>query len=61
MSSNQENSLKHQVYHALFSDIMGGNAAGTATCWYNPQGKAGSPDIKADYEIRNLEELKDFL
>lgn len=49
------------VGDSLHSDIMGGNAAGTATCWYNPQGKAGSPDIKADYEIRNLEELKDFL
>lgn len=24
MSSNQENSLKHQVYHALFSDIIKG-------------------------------------
>ena len=49
------------VGDSLHSDIMGGNAAGTATCWYNPEGKAGDPDITADYEIRNLEELKDFL
>ena len=49
------------VGDSLHSDIMGGNAAGTATCWYNPEGKAGDPDITADYGIRNLEELKDFL
>ena len=55
----KENAL--MVGDSLTADIRGGIQAGLATCWYNPQGKAGSPDIKADYEIRNLEELKDFL
>lgn len=46
------------VGDSLQSDIKGGNEAGTDTCWYNPLGRPGSPDIRADYEIRSLEELK---
>lgn len=43
------------------SDIRGGMDAGTGTCWYNPEGLPPVPDIRADYEIRSLGELKTFL
>lgn len=43
------------------SDIRGGMAAGTYTCWYNPGGQMLPEGIKADYEVRSLEELKKFL
>ncbi len=42
---------------SLSSDIKGGNNAGIATCWYNPDGAINPTDIKADYEIRKLTEL----
>jgi 2-haloacid dehalogenase len=49
------------VGDSLHSDIQGGINAGCATCWYNPEGKPGEDGIRADYEIRRLEELKCFL
>lgn len=39
---------------SLTSDILGGINAGVKTCWYNPKGKAGREDIRADFEIREL-------
>ena len=39
------------------SDIKGGMAAGTYTCWYNPGGKALPEGIRADYEVGSLKEL----
>jgi len=42
---------------SLTSDIRGGINAGIKTCWFNPEGKSGRDDIKADYEIRSLLEL----
>lgn len=39
---------------SLSSDILGGINAGVKTCWYNPKGKAGREDIRADFEISEL-------
>lgn len=46
---------------SLHSDILGGMNAGCGTCWYNPKGLPGKEGIRADYEIRKLEELKKIL
>ncbi len=45
----------------LSTDILGGAAAGLATCWYNPQGLPRPADApRIDFEIRRLEELLDL-
>ena len=49
------------VGDSLHSDILGGNVAGTDTCWYNPGGKPREDGIRVDYEIRDLRELKEIL
>lgn len=46
---------------SLTSDIRGGNNAGIATCWYNPQGKQNTAGVRVDYEISHLRELKNIL
>ena len=43
------------------SDIKGGMAAGTYTCWYNPGGNALPEGIRADYEVGSLKELMNLL
>ena len=49
------------VGDSLQSDILGGKQAGTDTCWYNPGRLPGRADIRPDYEIRALAELKSFV
>jgi len=49
------------VGDSLTSDIRGGSAAGLRTCWFNPQGKPGRPDICPDYEIQSLAQLPPLL
>lgn len=49
------------VGDSLSSDMRGGNNAGIATCWYNPEGLKNLSDVKIDYEIRNLKEIWDIL
>lgn len=49
------------VGDSLSSDIRGGNEAGIACCWYNPQGKERPLDLRIDYEIKNLWELEEIL
>lgn len=49
------------VGDSLHSDIKGGAGAGTYTCWYNPRRRPREEGIRVDYEIRRLEELKEFL
>ncbi len=49
------------VGDSLTSDIIGGSRAGIKTCWYNPNGLEGDPQIKADYEITNLSQLSSLL
>ncbi len=46
---------------SLTSDILGGNNAGIDTCWYNPAGNLGDPDIQPTYEIGLLQELLTLL
>ena len=42
---------------SLTSDILGGNQAGIATCWYNPKQKENPQKIPVTKEIRSLTEL----
>lgn len=49
------------VGDSLSSDIRGGNNAGIATCWVNPEGKSHGPDIRVDYEIKSLAQLPELL
>lgn len=46
---------------SLTSDIQGGNNAGIRTCWFNPNGSINDMNVKIDYEIRDLKEIKDIL
>jgi putative hydrolase of the HAD superfamily len=46
---------------SLSSDIQGGINFGIDTCWFNPKGKTGSPEIAPTYEIRRLTELLEIL
>lgn len=46
---------------SLTSDILGGIHAGIATCWFNRYGKEPRADIRPDYEIHALSELKTLL
>lgn len=49
------------VGDSLSSDMQGGNNAGIACCWYNPEGKENNTGLRIDYEIRNLWEVEDIL
>ena len=46
---------------SLTSDILGGNNAGIKCCWYNPKGLPLDRDVRIDYEIKNLQEIKEIL
>ena len=45
------------VGDSLQSDILGGNRAGTYTCWYNPEGLEAKDGVRADLVIGRLGEL----
>lgn len=49
------------VGDSLTSDIRGGNNYGIDTCWFNPSGKACDQDVRVDYEIARLEEIRDII
>ena len=49
------------VGDSLTSDILGGQNAGIATCWVNPNHKEGRADIRVDYQIEALSQLEDLL
>ena len=49
------------VGDSLTSDILGGQNAGIATCWVNPNHKPRREDIRVDYEIEALSQLEDLL
>ena len=49
------------VGDSLTSDILGGQNAGIATCWVNPDHKPGRADIRVDYEIEALSQLEELL
>lgn len=46
---------------SLTSDIRGGNNAGILTCWYNPEHKPLQGDFKIDFEIENLNKIKQII
>ena len=45
---------------SLTSDILGGNNAGIACCWYNPDNKKAPGDLRVDYMISDLNEIKNI-
>ncbi len=46
---------------SLSADILGANAAGIKSCWFNPGGKPSPISPRPDFEIRSLEELRSLL
>lgn len=46
---------------SLTSDILGARNAGTASCWFNPEGVENKSGIQPDFEIRSLSALKELL
>lgn len=46
---------------SLTSDMKGGNNAGISCCWYNTKEEVNDSDIKIDYVITNLWQIKDIL
>jgi len=49
------------VGDSLTSDIKGGNNFGIDTCWVNPQRLENDLDVKVDYEIQSLLQLKEII
>ena len=49
------------VGDSLSSDILGGINAGIATCWFNYRRRAPRDDVRPDYTVDSLEELKHIL
>lgn len=49
------------VGDSLSSDIAGGQNAGIATCWVNPDKKLCTLEQKPDYEIQSLSQLEALL
>ena len=51
----------YDVGDSLTADIQGGKNAGIMTCWYNPKGETGMKNIRPDYEIKDLLELRKII
>lgn len=49
------------VGDSLTSDIKGANNAGIACCWYNPQNKPAPSELRIDYTITDLNQIKDII
>lgn len=49
------------VGDSLTSDMQGGNNAGIKCCWYNPNDSVNDKSVKIDFEIHNLNEIKELL
>lgn len=49
------------VGDSLTSDMRGGNNAGIRCCWFNPEHKRNETDVRIDYEIRRLDEVRTLL
>ena len=49
------------VGDSLTSDIRGGNNAGIVCCWYNPRGQKREGDLRIDYEITDLRQIREIL
>lgn len=46
---------------SLSADIAGGNAAGIATVWYNPDHKENTSQVVPAYEVSTYQEIADLL
>lgn len=46
---------------SLTSDMQGGNNAGIKTCWFNPHYKINDKNVKIDYEVHDLKEIRERL
>lgn len=46
---------------SLTSDMQGGNNAGILCCWYNPKGAVNDKGVKIDYEIDDLQKVKEII
>ena len=46
---------------SLTSDMQGGNNAGILTCWYNPKGFVNTKELRIDWEIQHLNQVRDIL
>jgi FMN phosphatase YigB (HAD superfamily) len=46
---------------SLSSDIAGGKNYGIDTCWFNPGEDADPADLKINYKINSIADLKTFL
>lgn len=49
------------VGDSLTSDMQGGNNAGIVCCWYNPKGLINDKELKIDYDIDNLQKIKNII
>lgn len=49
------------VGDSLTSDILGGNKAGIACCWYDPENKPAPAELRIDYTITDLNQIKDII
>ena len=46
---------------SISADIKGGGAYGIKTCWFNPKKNKAPLDVKIDYTVNYLEEIKNIL
>ncbi len=49
------------VGDSINSDIKGGNNFGCKTCWYNPKKRPNETNVKADFELHSIAELRALL
>ena len=49
------------VGDSLTSDMQGGNNAGILCCWYNPKGLENDKGLKIDYEIGDLQKVREIV
>ncbi|MBR5577403.1 MAG: YjjG family noncanonical pyrimidine nucleotidase [Lachnospiraceae bacterium] len=49
------------VGDSLTSDIRGGVNAGIKTCWFNPDKESNTTDLRIDYEISRLKEIREIV
>ncbi len=49
------------VGDSLTSDMQGGNNAGVLCCWYNPRHAINDKGLSLDYEIDNLQKIREII
>lgn len=59
--SEYDSSRTMIVGDSLTSDMQGGNHAGIRCCWYNPERKPLTGNVRIDYEIRELSQVQECL